>query len=240
MLGIAPPGSRKGRALAWSRGGGRMFPLSKGDPRMRSRSILLLLGLASTAATLRAQTQRFADLHRPLPWDRDDTAALALGDVDGDGDPDLLVGNPGPYPPAQTRLFLNDGGGAFADATAQLQAIFFQQPRAIALGDVDGDGDLDALIGNFGPPCNLFLNNGSGVFADASAQLPPLLRPTRAVALADVDADGDLDALIGNDAQQNRLYENNGSGSFVDATWRLPAVYIRTYALAVGDVDGDG
>ncbi len=204
---------------------------------MRSRSLLLVLGVAS-AAPLRAQTQRFADLHRSLPWDRDDTAALALGDVDGDLD--LLLGNTGSYPGGQSRLYLNEGSGVFADATSPLLVSVFGNSRALALGDVDGDGDLDALIGNFGPPCVLLLNNGSGGFANATVQLPPIDGPTRAVALADADGDGDLDALIGNDTQQNRLYQNNGAGFFVDATWRLPAVFIHTYALAVGDVDGDG
>jgi VCBS repeat protein len=216
-----------------------MVPPSKGDSRMRSRSLLFVLGLAS-AAPLRAQTQRFADLHRSLPWDRDDSVALALGDVDGDGDLDLLLGNTGSYPGGQSRLYLNEGSGVFADATSTLLVNIFGGARALALGDVDGDGDLDALLGNFGPPCALLLNNGSGGFASATVQLPSLDGPTRAVALSDVDSDGDLDALIGNDTQQNRLYENNGAGFFVDATWRLPAVFIRTYALAVGDVDGDG
>ncbi|MCI0587410.1 MAG: VCBS repeat-containing protein [Planctomycetes bacterium] len=205
---------------------------------MRSPSLLLALGLFSTAP-LAAQTQRFADLHRSLPWHRDDTVALALGDVDGDGDLDLLLGNTGSYPAGQNRLYRNEAGGAFLDATSQLPVNFVDDTRDLALGDVDGDGDLDALIGNFGQLAGLLLNNGTGSFADATVQLPPLVRPTRAVALADVDADGDLDALIGNDSQQNRFYENNGAGLFFDATWRLPAVFIRTYALAVGDVDGD-
>ncbi len=206
---------------------------------MRSRSLLLVLGLVSAPAPLAAQSQRFADLHRMFPPDSDETVALAFGDIDGDGDLDLFLVNSDPYFLEQHRVYLNEGSGAFAAAPSQPPVNPYGGAQALSLGDVDGDGDLDALVGNFGQLCGLLLNNGSGVFTDASAQLPPIIRPTRAVALADLDGDGDLDALIGNDAQQNRFYENNGTGLFLDATWRLPAVFIRTYALAVGDVDGD-
>ncbi len=181
----------------------------------------------------------FSNAASPLPAIVDETLALALGDVDGDGDLDALFGNGGSYPGQQNRLYLNDGSGVFADATAQLPAVL-DDTRAVALGDVDGDGDLDVLVGNFGQD-RLHLNGGSGAFTDATAQLPASFDSTQAVALGDVDGDGDLDALIGTDyGQQERLYSNDGSGLFSDATAQLPAVLDSTEALALGDVDGDG
>ncbi|MCI0588008.1 MAG: FG-GAP-like repeat-containing protein, partial [Planctomycetes bacterium] len=76
----------------------------------------------------------------------------------------------------------------------------------------DGDGDLDAFVGNYGQN-RLHLNGGTGVFTDVTAtNLPALLGNTNAVALGDVDGDDDLDAFVGNGTlqlrQQNRLYTN--------------------------------
>ena len=185
-------------------------------------------------------TGDFADATAGLPADSDDTRAVALGDVDGDGDLDALLGNSLIFSiGAQNRLYLNDGTGAFVDATASLPTGSYRT-QAVALGDLDADGDLDALIGNDHGQNRLFLNVGSGVFADATASLPADSDHTQAVALGDVDGDGDLDALIGNSYGQNRLFLNVGSGVFADATASLPADFDSAGAVALGDVDGDG
>jgi predicted secreted protein len=180
----------------------------------------------------------FTNAAGPLPAILDEARAVSFGDVDGDGDLDVFVGNYG----QPNRLFLNDGSGVFTDATAPIPGVV-DDTYAVALGDVDGDGDLDALLGQsgYGPQQDrLILNDGSGVFADATAQLPAILGQTTAVALGDVDVDGDLDALIGNYFQQHRLYLNNGSGVFTNSTGSLPAILQQTTAVALGDVDGDG
>lgn len=72
---------------------------------MRRWALLLavLLGIASAAPA-----QRFGFARQMLPPDADGTNAIALRDVDGDGDLDMLVGNSG-----QSRLHLNDGAGVF-------------------------------------------------------------------------------------------------------------------------------
>jgi len=173
-----------------------------------------------------------------LPPVLDNTSGVALGDVDGDGDLDAFVANGG-SPGGQNRLYLNSGSGVFTDATATHLPAAVDDSSSVALGDVDGDGDLDALVG--GLPNALLLNGGAGVFANAAAtNLPTLLDFTLAVALGDVDGDGDLDAVLGTVAQ-NRLYLNDGSGVFTDATAaNLPAVSDPTRAVALGDVDGDG
>ncbi|HET6202173.1 MAG TPA: VCBS repeat-containing protein [Planctomycetota bacterium] len=180
-----------------------------------------------------------------LPTMIDPTEAVALGDVDGDGDLDAFVGNATYTGPQPSRLYLNNGTGAFADVTATNLPGLTGATYDVELGDVDGDGDLDALVGNggySGPGNRLDLNNGSGVFTIAPAtSLPGSPEDTQAVALGDVDGDGDLDAVVVNNGYQNRLYLNDGVAAFVDVTsTTLPGEAEGTGAVALGDVDGDG
>ena len=73
--------------------------------------------------------------------------------------------------------------------------------ESIGLADVDGDGDLDIALGNFaypGEPNRLYLNDGSGIFNDATARIPADSDQTSTVALADVDGDADPDLVIAN------------------------------------------
>ncbi|MGH7152004.1 MAG: FG-GAP repeat domain-containing protein, partial [Planctomycetota bacterium] len=174
--------------------------------------------------------------------------SIALGDLDGDADLDVLIGRGLFCTPDQPVLFLNSGAGAFLDGSSQLPSASFVSGD-VALGDVDGDGDLDALFGTSGntvpgscppPPDRLYLNNGSASFTHAAGNLPPFSDRTVAVALTDVDGDGDLDAFLANHGQASRLYENDGAGLFSDATMQVPAGVWTSNDLGAGDVDGDG
>jgi hypothetical protein len=180
-----------------------------------------------------------------LPTLLDFTTAVALGDVDGDGDLDAFVGNAYVQ---QNRLYLNDGTGVFTDVTVTNLPALSDGTYALALADMDGDGDLDAFVGNQYQQNRLYLNGGAGVFTDVTAtNLPVLPDWTNAVVLGDVDGDGDLDAFVGNSGLdpnlvgQNRLYLNGGTGIFTDVTaTNLLALPGYTTAVALGDVDGDG
>jgi hypothetical protein len=173
--------------------------------------------------------------------DAHSTYAIAHGDVDGDGDLDVVAGNYGP-----SRLYLNNGTSTpFSGVTGtNINADALVETLAIALGDVDGDGDLDMVAGNNDTGNRLYLNNGTanpfngvtGIQITADAQ------STRAIVLGDVDGDGDLDVVAGNNWEVNRLYRNNGTANpFSGVTGTdITADAHPTTAIALGDIDGDG
>ena len=72
-----------------------------------------------------------------------------------------------------------------------------ESTRSIAAADVDGDGDLDVLLGMGDSPNRVLLNAGDGTFK-TSIELPGGNQYTFSIAAADVDGDGDLDVLLGN------------------------------------------
>ena len=211
---------------------------------MLFRAAILISLLASPAA---AQPQ-FEDLlkKRHLPRFDDLTTAVASGDLDGDGDVDVVFGGRDSWP-ASNRLYLNDGTGILVDASAGRLPPSNHPTNALALGDVDSDGDLDLVLAIKTNQNRLFLNDGAGSFVDATATHMPaesILIDSRAVALGDVDGDGDLDLVFGNGAgygaEQDYLYLNDGAGGFVDATaTQMPATREPTESIVLADVDGD-
>ncbi|HKB16972.1 MAG TPA: FG-GAP-like repeat-containing protein, partial [Planctomycetota bacterium] len=105
-------------------------------------------------------------------------------------------------------LHLNLGAGVFTDATITNLPVVTSYTNAVGLGDLDEDGDLDALLGD-SIQNRLDLNLGAGVFANATAtDLPAVSQATTGIALGDLDGDGDLDAFPGIEQAQGRLYVN--------------------------------
>lgn len=170
------------------------------------------------------------------------TGAVALGDLDGDGDLDAFEVNRSGRPEFDVSdpsgmVWFNDGTGHFTDNGQRLGNSY---GYAVALGDVDGDGDLDAFVGNDDPRTSgqankVWLNDGTGHFADSEQNLGHA--HTRVVALIDVEGDGDLDAFVDN-ATASQIWLNDGTGRFLDSGQRLS--HTNGYIVNVGDVDGDG
>ncbi|MHA0043630.1 FG-GAP-like repeat-containing protein [Deinococcus sp. PEB2-63] len=157
---------------------------------------------------------------------------VTVGDVDGDGDLDLLT----PYGTlGRVAVRVNDGSGMFSGTQ---NVGVGSRPFSVAVGDVDGDGDLDLLTANeSGNNVSVRMNDGSGTFSgtqDVSVGTTP-----RSVAVGDVDGDGDLDFLAANVNSGNvSVRVNDGSGNF-SGTQNV-SVGDGPFSVAVGDVDGDG
>ncbi len=148
---------------------------------------------------------------------------IKAGDMDGDGDLDLVFGCED-----FNKIFINDGAGHFTDMTyVKFPGNMNDETRKVALGDVDNDGDLDIFFSNVNFRGNrnlqdrLYINDGTGYFYDSTAsRLPVDGEQTLDGVFYDLDNDGDLDIITSN-AFVNRpvkAFNNNGKGVFTEFT----------------------
>ncbi len=154
------------------------------------------------------------ELIDPLGTSVGDATCAAAGDVDGDGDMDVAITHSNGLPNA---LFINQGGaqlgviGTFLPVTTGDFVLNTANSNACALGDVDGDGDLDLVVANgLGDDNALYLNDGTGVFTLSPSGIGPG-GDTLDCAFVDLDGDGDLDLLFVNFLALNQVYRNRGN-----------------------------
>jgi hypothetical protein len=151
---------------------------------------------------------------------------LAVGDIDADGDPDILVTN---FDVETNTAYRNLGNHQFEDASAELG---FGPPSfnllgfGIALADFDLDGALDAYVTNghiferpkrknvrYAQPDLLMMGDGRGGFLDAGCEwLVRAFQVGRGLAASDYDNDGDLDLAINNNGGAFQLRRNEQRG----------------------------
>lgn len=171
---------------------------------------------------------------------------VALGDLDGDGDLDAIVAGLLPSRLAaagsgSNQVWLNQGGaqgGVEGDFTPG-NAFGLFASYGVAIGDIDDDGDQDALaVGNSN---QVWLNDGNATFV-AGPAFP--FQFSESVALADLDGDGWLDAVIADSASgpDNRIWWNDGNwipgpGSFTQGM-ALPTTSLMQ-GIAIGNLDAD-
>ena len=142
-----------------------------------------------------------------------------------------------------------DGGGIHvgsASSQSQPTGTFFDSNQAlgnsdsisVALGDLDGDGDLDAMVANYNnQPNTVWTNDGTGTFTNSGQALGN--STSTSLALGDLDGDGDLDAMVTNWADHpNTVWTNDGTGTFTNSGQAVGNG--RSTSVALGDLDGDG
>jgi hypothetical protein len=146
----------------------------------------------------------------------------------------------------EVRLLRGDGSGGFAVVDSVVAQIPRGRNTTPALGDLDGDGDLDLLVGESSGTVNHFENVGTTLeprfelvtetFADIEVgrRSAPLLH--------DLDGDGLPDLLVGSEEDGVQVYRNVGTRTMSDfvADGRLPVPVEGLATPTIGDLDGDG
>ena len=204
--------------------------------------------------------------------DRNWGMAAGAIDYDWDGDEDLYVLNYGP-----NVFYRNNGNGTFTDITESTGLRgpeklngFTKWSVGVSFGDYNGDGLMDAMVGNFlafdpsyvspttpemmphpseyrGQATMLYLQEADGFFREATQEYGLYFPDSKCmgITLYDYDFDGDLDIFQGNDHQLNFLFRNDG-GKYRDVAI-ASGVAANSHGVptgsmhgSIGDIDGDG
>ncbi len=165
---------------------------------------------------------------------------LALGDLDSDGNLDIVVTsthNQDGHSGVGLTLLLGDGKGRFERSLVPLRT---PDPWFVAIGDLNGDRNPDLVTSHWeSRELSVLVGMGDGTFTEVSDSPFDLGHPTWYLGIADVDGDGDDDVAAASD-RGVRLMLGDGSGGFTPAAGSPYPTDRGSWRLAIGDLNGDG
>lgn len=206
-----------------------------------ANAVAVLLNTTASGASTpsMATVQTFATPSTPV--------AMASGDLNGDGASDLIVTNSGAD---SVSVFLNNTtqGSSTVQWRTRRDFATGASPESVAVGDINGDGRADLVVGNYvGDNVSVLLNQTSVGSATASfaarADFASGNGP-QSLALTDFNGDGTLDVLVshlnGNNVAALINRTARGSGTVTLSAAVNQTVGTQPYSLSVGDLNGDG
>ncbi len=177
--------------------------------------------------------------------------SLAVGDLDGDGKPDIVATVVADFVQDMMQrraprrdgvaVLLGDGKGGFASDPNKSFTVQ-KLPRSVAVGDFNGDGKLDLVTANENSDnATVLLGDGTGRFTAAPGNPFKAGKGPVSVAVGDFDGDGKLDLAIANRGDNSvTVLLGDGKGGFAEAPGSPFPVGTEPWSVVVGDFNGDG
>ena len=160
--------------------------------------------------------------------------SVAIGDLNGDGKPDLAIANFGYGTGNTVSVLLNRGDGSFEP---RRDYTISDGPISVAIADLNRDGKLDLATANPGGTVSVLLNTSEGSFQaiDYETGVAPA-----SVAIGDLNGDGKPDLATANRSGTVSVLLNRGDGSFRGKRDYATGAFALTNSVAIGDLNGDG